>query len=250
VKRLQKIEVTGDRTAQSRCDEGFLKVKRLRLVNHYEDGSRSREYPCDIVSRPGIDAVAVVLWHREERKVLVHLRRATRAPIYLRRDKRAQLVHPDDRTYDAIEELVAGVLEPGDAGPDGLVRRGAIEAREEAGFDLPLEKVQLLGGPFFPSPGVADEKVFLAQAEVKPGTAGAIHGDGSVMEEEAEIVVRELKDAIVACRSGEIPDAKTEIGLLRLADAIGYVPQLDLFLDELPADLRARYRGLGIGGPR
>ena len=245
-KRLAKIDVVGDRTAQSRCDEGFLKVRRLRLVNRYDDGSSSREYPCDVVSRPGIDAVAVVLWHREGRRVLVHLRRATRAPIYLRREKRTQLVHPDDRLYDEIEELVAGVLEPGDAGPDGLARRGAIEAREEAGFDLPPSRVRVLGGPFFPSPGVADEKVFLALAEVTPGTAGELTGDGSVMEEAAEIVVRELKDAIVACRTGEIPDAKTEIGLLRLADAIGYIPQLDLFLDELPPDLRARHRRLGV----
>lgn len=245
-RRVQRIEVVGDRTASSRCDEGFLKVKRLRLVNHYDDGSRSPEYPCDVVSRPGVDAVAVVLWHLEGRRVLVHLRRSTRAPVWLRRDKKTQLVQPDAHAYDAVEELVAGVLERDDGGPLGTRRRGAIEAHEEAGFALAPEDVRVLGGAFFPSPGVADEKVFLAEARVAPGTAGALEGDGSVMEEGAETVVRELGEAIAACRRGEIPDAKTEIGLLRLADAIGYLPQLGAFVDELPPDLRARYGRLGL----
>jgi ADP-ribose pyrophosphatase len=246
-KRVARIEVVQDRTAGSRCDEGFLRVRRLRLVNHYDDGSRSAEYPCDVVSRPGIDAVAVVLWHREGKRVFVHLRRATRAPVYLRREKAAQLVQPDALDYASLEELVAGVLEAGDVGPEGTLRRGAIEAREEAGFALEPGDVRPLGGAFFPTPGVGDEKVFLAEAEVVPGSAGAMDGDGSVMEEGAETVVRELGEAIAACRRGEIADAKTEIGLLRLADAIGYLPQLGVFVDDLPPDLRARHRRLGLG---
>lgn len=245
-KSIERIEVTADRTASSRCDEGFLKVRRLRLVNHYRDGTLSPDYPCDIVSRPGTDAVAVVLWHREDGNIMTWLRRAPRAPIYLRRHKRDELVQPDARSFDAIDELVAGILERDDAGPNGVRRRGAIEAREEAGFQVEPEKVRELGAPFFPSPGVADEKVFLAHVRVDPKDRGAATGDGSVMEEGAELVVRELREAITACRRGEIPDAKTEIGLLRLADAIGYIPQLDVFVGELPANLRAKYARLGV----
>jgi ADP-ribose pyrophosphatase len=128
----------------------------------------------------------------------------------------------------------------------GTRRRGAVEAHEEAGFAVEPEQVHVLGGAFFPSPGVADEKVFLAHCEVVPGTEGDARGDGSVMEEGAELVVRELGEAIAACRREEIPDAKTEIGLLRLADAIGYLPQLAMFVDELPPELRARYSRLGL----
>jgi hypothetical protein len=58
--------------------------------------------------------------------------------------------------------------------------------------------------------------------------------------------VRELREAIAACRRGDIVDAKCEIGLLRLADAIGYLPQLGMFKDELPPELRMRYRALGL----
>jgi ADP-ribose pyrophosphatase len=244
-KKLARIEVVADRTATSKCDEGFLRLKRLRLRNHYTDGTASREYPCDVVSRPGADAVAVVLWHRDGGKVLVHIRVAARCAVYLRKDKKAELVQPDDRVYETIEELVAGILEKDDTGPEGILRRGALEAHEEAGFELAPRDVRRLGAGFFPTPGVTDEKVFLVEAEVDPKSAGPLVGDGSVMEEGASTIVRELREAIAACRSGEIVDAKTEIGLLRLADAIGYIPQLGIFKDELPPDLRARWSGLG-----
>lgn len=248
-KELARIEVVADRTATSRCDEGFLRLKRLTLRNQYADGTASREYPCDIVTRPGADAVAVVLWHREGGKVFVHLRRGVRCAVYFRRDKKAELVQPDDRLYDTLDELVAGILEKADTGPGGVRRRGALEAHEEAGFAVAPDEVRLLGAGFFPTPGVTDEKVFLAEAEVEPSSAGAIEGDGSVMEEGASTIVRELRDAIAACRSGEIADAKTELGLFRLADAIGYIPQLGLFVDELPPELRARWSGLGLRSP-
>ncbi|MEZ0228988.1 MAG: NUDIX hydrolase, partial [Planctomycetota bacterium] len=220
-KKLARIEVVADRTASSKCDEGFLRLRRLSLRNHYEDGTTSRDYPCDIVSRPGADAVAVVLWHREGSKLLVHLRRGARAAVYLRKDKKAELVQPDDRVYETLEELVAGILEAEDTGPEGLMRRGALEAHEEAGFEVQPGAVRVLGAGFFPTPGVTDEKVFLAEVEVDPAKAGAIEGDGSVMEEGASTVVRELCAAIAACRRGEILDAKTEIGLFRLADSLG-----------------------------
>ena len=64
------------------------------------------------------------------------------------------------------------------------------------------------------------------------------------MEECAQLVVLELGEAITACRSGAIPDMKTEIGLLRLADHLGYLPQLSCFVDELPAELAARHTPL------
>jgi len=66
------------------------------------------------------------------------------------------------------------------------------------------------------------------------------------MEEGARLVSLELADAIEACRRGAIPDMKSELGLLRLADHLGYLPQLRCFVDELPPALAARYTRLGI----
>ena len=117
--RLRSIEIVEDLTAQSRCDEGFLRLRRLRLRNLYQDGTGSAIYPCDVLSRPGSDAVVAVLYEIDgARRVRVLLRDAPRAPVYLRSQKR--FVHPDPRVYLSLMELVAGMVEeadgPGDTG--------------------------------------------------------------------------------------------------------------------------------------
>jgi len=244
--RLRSIEVVEDRTATSRCDEGFLRVQRLLLRNHYEDGSASASYACDVLSRRGSDAVVAVLYEIDgQRGVRVVLRDAPRAPIYLR--ARKTFVHPDPRIYLSLTELVAGMVEPGDpSGDAGLCRRAALEAEEEAGLARPAEAFAVLGGGSFSSPGTVDEKLYFCAAPVEAAAAKPGRGDGSVMEECAQLVVLELGEAIAACRSGAIPDLKTEIGLLRLADHLGYLPQLGCFVDELPRELAARHTPLGV----
>jgi ADP-ribose pyrophosphatase len=244
--RLEAIEIVEDRSSESRCDEGFLKVARLVLQNVYDDGSRSAPYPCDVVSRPGSDAVVAVLYEIDgSRRVQVLLRESPRAPVYLRHRK--AFVHPDPRHYLAIQEVVAGLVEPKDEpGVEGLRRRAAIEADEEAGCCVSEEAFSPIGGETFASPGTSDEKLYYCAGSVQLSAVGQPRGDGSVMEEHAELVVRELGEAITACRTGEIPDMKTEIALLRLADHIGYIPQLACFESDLPADLRERYQRLGV----
>lgn len=244
--RLETIEIVEDHSSESRCDEGFLQVARLVIRNVYDDGSRSAPYPCDVVSRPGSDAVVAVLYEIDgNRLVRVLLRESPRAPVYLRRRK--SFVHPDPREYLLVQEVVAGLVEPEDsAGVAGLRRRAAIEAYEEAGCSLSEGAFSPIGGETFASPGTSDEKLYYCAGSVCLSAATQPRGDGSVMEEHAELVVRELGQAITACRTGEIPDMKTEIALLRLADHIGYIPQLGCFEHDLPADLRERYRRLGV----
>jgi ADP-ribose pyrophosphatase len=245
-RRLLSIEVVEDRSAGSRCDEGFLRLARLRLRNHYDDGSRSEVYPCDVLSRPGSDAVVAVLFEIDgERRVRVLLRDSPRAPVYLR--TRREFVHADPRVYTSLLELVAGMVEASDAaGEAGLLRRAEVEAEEEAGVAARDVAFAVIGGETFASPGTSDEKLFFCAGATRVGDATGGRGDGSVMEECARLVVLELGDAIERCRSGAIPDMKTEVGLLRLADHLGYLPQLGLFVDDLPEDLRGRYTGLGV----
>jgi ADP-ribose pyrophosphatase len=246
--KLRSIEVVEDRTQESRCDEGFLRVARLIVKNVYEDGSESEAYPCDVVSRPGSDAVVTVLYEVDrERRVVVVLRESPRVPIYLRRLK--QYEQPDPREYLSLIEVVAGLIEAGDGGGnEGLRRRAALEAAEEAGYRTPRKTIAVIGGETFASPGTSDEKIFYCAAPVRVAERSEAKGDGSVMEECAEIVEWELGRAIEACRSGEIPDMKTELALLRLADHLGYIPQLGCFVHELPSQLRERYRRLGVSG--
>jgi ADP-ribose pyrophosphatase len=250
---LIEIEIVADRTRQSTCDSGFLRVSRLELRNRYADGSRSAPYPCDIVSRPGSDAVVAVLYERSAQGgVRVLMREAPRAPVYLRRHKR--FVHPDPREYLSITEVVAGIVEEADGpGPAGRRLRAAREAHEEAGCEISAERFVEIGGETFASPGTSDEKLYFCASEAELGAAREAPGDGSVMEEAGRLVVMDLAAAIEACRSGAIPDMKSEVALLRLADHLGWLPELRMFASELPPELRARYRRLGVapaGGPR
>ena len=178
------------------------------------------------------------------RQVRVVLKEGLRPAVFLR--SRKDLARPDLRPWLRVVEIAAGVLEEGDGGLGGIERRAAAEAAEECGLHVDPADVDALGGAMFPSPGVTDEKVFFRCAEVQADHAGEASGDGSAMEESQRLVVLELGEAITRCRRGEIPDMKTEIGLLRLADRIGWLPQLGVFADELPEELRTRFRALGL----
>ena len=216
---VTEIEIVEDRTPTARCDEGFLRLKRYRARNRRADGSLSPEYPIDVIDRPTLDAVAVCVWARGPRGIEVLTRRGLRPAAYFRRGKVTVL---PDRDYLLVEELVAGVLEPGEIGLDALRRRGADELREEAGIEIAPERFEQLGGAFFMLPGIASEKIHLVAAEVARGDGPAVAqapalGDGSPLEEGAELRWRHLEEAIIACERGEIEDAKTEIALRRLA---------------------------------
>ena len=242
---LMAMEIVEDRSASARCDEGFLKLRRLVLRNRYSDGSQSEPYPCDVLERPGSDAVVSVLYERWQGRVRVLLREAPRAPIYFRKDK--SFVHPDPREYRSILEVVAGLVEPDDpSGAAGLQRRAAAEAHEEGGLQVHESSLVPLGGETFASPGTTDEKVYFCAAEAALNERGEAVGDGSVMEEWSRVHLFDLRDAIEMCRNGQIPDMKTELALLRLSEHVGFLPALDCFVHELPAELQERYRPLGL----
>jgi ADP-ribose pyrophosphatase len=220
---VDAIEIVEDLTARARCDEGFLRLRRMLARNRRADGSRSRVYPIDVIDRPTLDAVAVCLWARTGRGVEVLTRRGLRPAAWFRRGKPVALPEPE---YLLVEEIVAGVLEPGERGEDALRRRAAEEAREEAGVAIAAERLEPLGGPFFVVPGIASEKIHLVAGEIErfggDGPFDAPHeGDGSPLEEGALLEWRELRAAIGACERGEIADAKSEIAFRRLAARLG-----------------------------
>jgi ADP-ribose pyrophosphatase len=217
--RVADIEIVEDRTASSRCDEGFLRLKRYRARNRREDGSLSREYPIDVIDRPTLDAVAVCAWARTGGGVLVLTRAGLRPAALFRRGKPVVLPEP---TYLLVEEIVAGVLEPGEQGLDAIRRRATDELHEEAGLVVAPERVEPLGAAFFMLPGIASEKIHLVAVEVPPpattdAAPSPAHGDGSPLEEGAVLRWRALDDAIRACEQGEIEDAKSELAFRRLA---------------------------------
>jgi len=217
------IEVVEDLTAGSRCDEGFLHLKRLVCRNRHGDGSASRDYRVDVVDRPVPDAVAVLVWRRSPGGIEVLTRRTLRPAAYFRAGMRLPV--PDARSYLLLEELVAGVLEPDDQGEAGLRRRAAEETLEEAGYRVSPDEVTLLGGSFFLAPGILSEKIHPMAVDVTGRPQEAPHGDGSPLEEGATLRWWRPQALLEACRKGEVEDAKTEISVGRfLAQGVGATP--------------------------
>ena len=203
------LEVVADVTEGSRCDEGFLHLKRLVCRNRHADGSISRDYRVDVVDRPIPDAVAVLIWRRTARGPEVLTRKTLRPAAHFR--STLPLPLPDPRPYLLLEELVAGVLEPEDRGEAGLRRRAAEETREEAGFRVSPDEVELLGGSFFLAPGILSEKIHPTTVEVTGRAQEAPEGDGSPLEEGATLQWWPIDALLAACRTGAVEDAKTEI---------------------------------------
>jgi ADP-ribose pyrophosphatase len=67
---------------------------------------------------------------------------------------------------------------------------------------------------------VIGERHFFFHAEIDPAKLVAPASDGSVLEQHAELAAPTLDDALALLRAGEIEDAKTEIGLRRLAELL------------------------------
>ena len=206
---VSDIEVVEDVTSRSRCDEGFLHVKRLVCRNRHADGSISRDYRVDVVDRPVPDAVAVLIWRRGASGTEVLTRKTLRPAAHFR--STLPLPLPDPRPYLLLEELVAGVLEPEDRGEAGLRRRAAEETREEAGFQVAPDEVELLGGSFFLAPGILSEKIHPTAVEVTGRPQEVPEGDGSPLEEGATLHWWPLDALLEACRTGAVEDAKTEV---------------------------------------
>lgn len=217
-------------------DGGFLAIRRLRMRNRRADGSLSEPYLCDFIARPyGLDAVIVAVYHRSETGVRVLIRDGLRPAIALGRSADLTPV-ADDREYLFLSELVAGIVEVGDRGLEGIRARAADEVHEEAGYRVSAESIAMLGAATFPSPGAMAEKFWIAAVEIaEPGAQEPLAGDGSPMEEGATTRWLELDEAIAACVRGDIEDCKTELGLRRLRDYLAGSPLAGSPADRSPS---------------
>jgi ADP-ribose pyrophosphatase len=197
---------------------GFLKIRRLRMRNRRADGSVSPPYVCDAIARPyGQDAVVVAIYARTASGVQILVRDGLRPALLAGRDP-ARAPLPEAPPGMFLTELVAGILEPGDVGIEGLRQRAAHEVEEEAGFTVDPAAIAVLGAGAYPSPGSMIEKFYFTAVEVDPAAQQALAGDGSPMEEGARTRWLPLDAAIDACVRGDLVDLKTELGLRRLRD--------------------------------
>ena len=221
MREIAAIEVVEDYTARARCDEGFLRLKRLRARNRRVDGSASREYPIDVIDRPTLDAVAVCLYARTSRGVEVLTRRGLRPAAYFRRGKVVASC-PSPSTCSSRSSSRA-CSSRASSGSTRSAAAGADEVREEAGIEVAPDALEPLGGRVLPAPGDRLREDPPPRRRGRGGRRGPTpapapqEGDGSPLEEGAVLVWRELGAALAACERGEIEDAKTELALRRLA---------------------------------
>lgn len=186
---------------------GFLNLRRYELVVVSPE-KRSQSFRYDVVDRRALDASVMIAHTVGEVGIEVYLRTSVRPPIGLR---------PDAKGSDAVVwELPAGLIEPGEA-PRAAAAR---ELEEELGFSVDEEDMRPLGAWAFPAPGFIAEIHHFFHVRVDPAKRGIPGGDGSPLEEVAEIVKIPLQEAIDACRSGIIRDSKTELALCRLRDEL------------------------------
>jgi len=213
--QIEAIEVVEDFSHTARCDEGFLQVRRFWVKNRRSDGTTSAAYRVDLVDRPRLDAIAVLVYRKVSASGAVEIltRQALRPAAYFRKDKTPTVA--DGREYLFCEEVVAGLLEPEDLGEAGLLKRAALEVEEEAGIVVEPDTVVLLGSPVFVAPGILSEKIFMAAVDVTGKAQTEPRGDGSPMEEGGKLRWRSIDELRQAITSGEIEDAKTEIVLHR-----------------------------------
>ena len=192
-------------------DDGraFLRVRRVSLVARHADGTTSAPFPYDVIERRALDAAVMVAHHVEQGRVHVYLRSAARPPVALR-------PHPPALSAD-LWEVPAGLIEPEER-PSAAAAR---ELEEELGFLVAEDALVPLGPPSLPAPGFVGELHFHFHVRVDPSRRRDPRGDGSALEHGAAIVSVPLEEALEACRRGEILDAKTELALRRLSEALG-----------------------------
>lgn len=209
------MSVVADRSAEARCDRGFLRLRRLTLVNRYEDGTTSAEYAYDLVERDALDAVVIVLYARGEGEPLVCLRSALRPPLAFR----STYALPIDGGADPVQwEVPAGLVERDERGEEGLAACASRETLEEVGLEVAPERFERLGPAACLSPGVMAEKVYFLAAEVDPARRTTPTEDGSPVEERAAVRFVAIGEALAACRDGRIADVKTETAIRRLEE--------------------------------
>jgi len=213
---LERVQQQSDGDAHAHA-HAFLHIRRMLLRAHFPDGTTSEPFWYDCVDRSRLDAVVIAAHYRDEHNQRrVFLRSALRPPLLVRQD--GPMPMPEKPMLGGLWELPAGLVEVHERSPEGLRNCAARELYEEVGLHVDPNALRTLGPPVFPAPGMIGERQFFFHIEVDPTRRVTPPEDGSVLERGAILAALSVQEAIARTRSGEIEDAKTELGLRRLAE--------------------------------
>jgi ADP-ribose pyrophosphatase len=194
---------------------GFLRLVRERLQVRASDGHVSRPFVYDRIDRTGIDAVVIAAFFFESGIPHVYLRSALRPPLYFRDPKRSP---QPESGLGALWELPAGLIDVGEQSAAGVHVAAARELQEELGFSVAPAAIVRLGHSVLPCPGVIAERQYFTAVQVDPARREQPTLDGSELEREGRVATVSLEQALAWIRAGQLEDAKTELGLRRLAE--------------------------------
>ena len=200
---------------------GFLRLLRHRYRARYPDGTQSPPFLYDTIDRAAVDAVVLVAHYLDERGVRrVFLRSCVRPPVAAREPARSP--YPErDPPLGLLWELPAGLVEPSEQSPDGLVHAAQRELHEELGFEVPPASFAELGASVFPVPAMIAERLYFYEVSVEPARRTEPVLDGSALERFGEVVALPVSEVLAQCRSGTLMDCKTELGVRRLIERHG-----------------------------
>ena len=199
------------------AEAGFLRLVRRQLVAVDSQGGVSAPFVYDEVDRKALDAVVIAAHYVDATGCRrVFLRSAARPPVLLREPRRN--ARADYARVNGLWELPAGLVEPDELSEEGIVCCAQRELLEELGFEVSPSQMLPLGPSTFPCPGVIGERHYYFHVIVEPRQRQNPTLDGSAIERLGAICEVTLEDALRWCREGCLEDAKTELGLRRLAE--------------------------------
>lgn len=197
---------------------GFLGIDRRKVKFTYPDNSTA-EMTIDAVLKNCNDAVAIMAHYFKNGVRYVYLRSCLRPPLAFR-DFLKDSGRPENEpeASGSIFEFPAGLVDPHEFGPAGLIDAARRELHEEIGIDAPKDKIKELGPRTFSSVGMTAERIFYFEVEVDPDTIGVPLEDGSALERFGQIIEVPLTELVKELKAGNILDSKTQMGIMRLAE--------------------------------
>jgi ADP-ribose pyrophosphatase len=208
-----------DEAPQPEGERSFIYVRRMNLALRYADGTRSAPFPYFCAERTRMDAAVVVPHYVQDGERHVVLRSSVRPPLVVRPPSSWPI--PPGPSLGELWEVPAGLIEPDEQSPAGLLRCARRELHEETGIDVPETAVLPLGPPAYPSPGMMSECHYYFHVAIEPSPRAKPPEDGSALERAATVIDVPLRVALEGVRAGQVADAKTEIALRRLAELVG-----------------------------
>ena len=169
----------------------------------------------DSVIRKSIDAVAIVAYFNLNDEIYIYLRSCLRpalgfADFGTRPELNSEYLHN-------LFEVPAGLVDEHEKGYDGLISAAQRELHEEIGIKVDKDSIKSLGPRYFSSAGMCAERIFFFEVLVDSSDIGTPLEDGSPLERGGIIYAIPLKEALIELEDGNIIDAKTQMGLMRLA---------------------------------